>query len=79
MPTEVGKYSPKGDSPLGLVDMLGNVQEFTSSKAFTHGSNIEYVTMGGGWIEYDSFLEVSSSNSHSTKWGYDYLGFRCAR
>ena len=79
MPTEVGRYSPKGDSPLGLVDMVGNVEELTSSKAFTHGSATEYVAKGGGWNEYDSFLEVSRSNSHSTKWGYDYLGFRCAR
>ncbi len=31
--SEVGTYSPAGDSPLGLVDMIGNVWEWTVSKS----------------------------------------------
>ena len=30
--SEVGNYSPAGDSPVGLVDMIGNIWEWTSSK-----------------------------------------------
>ena len=80
MPTEVGKYSPKGDSPLGLVDMVGNVQEWTFSKVPNIGTtSFWYVTKGGAWNEHESLLEVSNSSKNNPEWGYDYNGFRCAR
>lgn len=82
----VGTYSPAGDSPLGLVDMTGNVWEWTSS---AHLSSA-YAAKGGSWHSDDeqetgliSHLDKlpitnneyikSSGATEST------LGFRCVK
>ena len=75
--TAVGKYSPKGDSPLGLVDMVGNVFEWIDS-AFSPG-NRRYVQKGGSWVSDEYMLTVDYRfSSYPDEMGNN-MGFRCAK
>ena len=64
----VGTYSPQGDSPLGLQDMIGNVYEWTS----TSKSNSRYINKGGddSVVFRNPFTEADQKSSLG--------GFRCA-
>ena len=74
----VGTYSPAGDSPLGLVDMTGNVYEWTESR-YSSPSSSERIIKGGAWytntprerlVTYQRQWSSSSMNSD--------VGIRCA-
>ena len=72
----VGTYSPEGDSPLGLVDMLGNVWEIVNL------SNTNYI-IGVG---FDTPMVENENAHYLTKLSYygiyaykNNAGFRCAR
>ena len=79
--TAVGHYSPAGDSPLGLVDMSGNVAEWTSSKLSSESD--KYVNKGGGYASGKTQLEVSyrpsDLGSPAPEDQLYYQGFRCAK
>ncbi len=71
----VGLY-PGGASPFGLLDMAGNVWEWTSS-AFP-GRPEHRVIRGGGWGNNPYCLRASYRHGNPPHFGLDMVGFRCA-
>lgn len=76
-PTEVGYYSPKGDSPYGCVDMSGNVSEWVKSDLSVLGRSLR----GGSWNSAQRFVGVTSRHNptflYSSKICLEDVGFRC--
>jgi formylglycine-generating enzyme required for sulfatase activity len=71
----VGSY-PDGASPFGLLDMAGNVWEWTSN---IFPGRPEYITLrGGGWGNNPYCLRVSYRHGNPPDIGLDMVGLRCA-
>lgn len=85
--TVVGSF-PEGASPYGVMDMAGNVWEWTSdwydaypgstSTSEYYGEQFK-VTRGGAWFSTNDLLRGSNRSATSTDARNDDLGFRCAK
>ncbi len=84
---EVGHYSPAGDSPLGLVDMAGNVWEWMDSLYYWGGWEAfeaeKKVLKGGSCAsdrDKDKDLAVSYRGHYTHPMNLSYsIGFRCVK
>ena len=71
----VGSF-PDGRSPAGLLDMAGNVWEWTSSRFPDRPDQM--VLRGGGWGNNPYCLRASYRHGNPPDIGLDMVGFRCA-
>jgi len=71
----VGRF-PAGASPFGLLDMAGNVWEWTSNPYPPRPDQVSL--RGGGWGNDPYCLRVSYRHGNPPDIGLDMVGFRCA-
>jgi formylglycine-generating enzyme required for sulfatase activity len=72
----VGAYHPNGDSGFGVMDMAGNVAEWTATQAATNSN--EYIVKGGSFQDKaeDSATEAQQQMADQSR--MPWLGFRCS-
>ncbi len=75
--SDVSLHSSAGDSPLGLVDMSGNVWEWTSS-LYMSGSPF-YAIKGGSWLYSGINLPITDRINSLASFTNNYGGVRCAK
>lgn len=81
--TPVGQF-PSGRSPYGVLDLAGNVMEWTSSDYEGPWANFRGVKLirGGSWKHGSNHVRVDAwwgADNHKPQLRSDDLGFRCAK
>ena len=71
--TPVGQYSPDGDSPYGVVDVVGNVWEWTTGWQGKHYNS--RIVRGGCWGVGRRGVRCTAA-FRVTDDAFDYVGFR---
>jgi len=74
--TPVDRF-PQGVSPYGVMDMSGNVWEWTSSQRKTEHRDI--VLRGGSWLDDPGFLRCTFRTWALSDYRTMSTGFRCAK
>lgn len=86
----VGSYSPSGDSPYGVADMVGNVWEWTSTQMFPYpylpddgredpSATGKCVVRGGAWYYSRKLARCSAREGVIPTYISAALGFRLAK
>jgi formylglycine-generating enzyme required for sulfatase activity len=84
-PAKVGTH-PAGASAFGVLDLAGNVEEWTSdwyvenpAEGAAPRAGASHVLRGGGWLSPPSASRTTSRNWGSSVEAGPNVGFRCAR
>lgn len=72
----VYKYSAFG-TPEGVVDLLGNALEWTSTVHENYSN--KYVLRGGSWFYLAAYARVSDRYDRAPGFRFNFQGFRCVR
>ncbi|MGV1099861.1 formylglycine-generating enzyme family protein [Thiovibrio sp. JS02] len=82
--TAVEHFGKKAMSPFGIIDLLGNVAEWTATsyQAGTAGSpgksrDLVYILKGGSWIS-SGIVTAAHRQIESNRYWANTVGFRCA-
>ena len=67
---------PRGKSPFGALNMVGNVAEWVADDG---GSNSNRVIRGGSWFQPSHKGRTSYREQTAPPNRFDYVGFRCAQ
>jgi formylglycine-generating enzyme required for sulfatase activity len=77
-PSPVGSYE-NGNNGLGLVDMSGNVWEWTTSNKNEKEENDLRTVKGGSWMDGPADLRISNYKNVDLNTGYPDVGFRLVK
>jgi formylglycine-generating enzyme required for sulfatase activity len=81
-PTPVNEYEGRGDSLFGVVDMLGNVWEWTMTENRSMGSDSatnDKIVLCGGWFAYAWETDLTARAFAMKEDRWEYYGFRLCR
>jgi len=85
----VGSFTPKGDSPFGVCDMAGNVDEWCEGYYGPYekhdqtdptgpSTGMQAVLRGGSWVDLPLHLRTASRRRYPPAYPIDHIGFRLA-